>query len=393
MTSVPARVVVPPETSLGEEQSVLLLGILHQVLVVEDDTDPLIEVVHRLTQAGMTTRRIAATLSISRPLVEYLQGMNPPEGREKWYPRQVVQDWATGQSWPMREEGLELVRGNWNDDRDVCDIRLGSVGRQRRFRLPLVAPATAQPSPPSPDDVAHALDAEGARLFGMSEVVGVRARLGRSNDVVAVLAPFTDIVDHRTTELLQEQALRSRPLQEIIDSVLREDGRSAIVERSHEAFVLRVEASSGAERLTREHRQSIAQTGRRVVIAVAEEVGHGVQVASPLSSVVLDAVRAGRWPRDQVTLASHEALRDLDRSADRAAESVSRAIASIVAQQETATAAAQLGYWLLEALLLVQGVIDSGELPVEEQRGRVERLEALLERIVLTHVQEEEERG
>lgn len=393
MKPLPARLVVPPETSLGEEHSVALLGILHQVLVVEDESDPLIEVVHRLAHAGMTPRRIAKTLSVSHSLVEYLQSMDDPEGRETWHPREVVQDWATGRPWSMVEEHVELVRCNWDSARDVCSIRIGSIGRQRTLRLPLVAPTTEQPDPPSPDDVAHALGADGARLFGMTEVVGVRARLGRTISGVAVLAPFADIVDHRTTDLLHEQAEGSDALQEVVDNVLREDGRAAIVERSLEAFVRRVEAASSVERLSREQRQAIAQLGRRVVIAVAEEVGHDVHRVSPLSAVVLDAVRSGRWHRDYVTLASHDAVRALDRAADRAAEAVSRAISSMLARGEAGTADVQLSSWLFEALLLVQGVIESGDLPVEDQRGRVERLETLLEQIVLTHIQLEEDRG
>lgn len=371
-----------------------LLGILHQVLIVEDKSDPLVEVVQRLARAGMTTRRIATTLSISRPLVEYLQGMADSDGEETWQPREVVQDWATGQVWPMVEDHrLELVRCSWNDDRDICDIRVGSLGRQRPLRLPLVAAPTEQPPPPSPDDVAHALGAEGARLFGMTEIVGVRARLGRTSNGVAVLAPFADIVDHRMTELLHEQAQGVHGLQTMVNGVLRAGDRSAIVERSFEAFTRRVEASSGTERLSRDQRQIIAQLGRRVVIAVAEEVGRDIDQARPLSAVVLDAARSGRWPRDQTTLASHEAVKALDRSADRAAEAVSRAIESIVARAAAGAADTQLSFWLFETLLLVQGVIGSGDLPVEEQRGRVERLEELLEQVVLTHVQQEEERG
>jgi hypothetical protein len=391
MRPLPTRVVVPPETSLGEEQSVLLLGVLHHVLVIEDQNDPLIEIVRDLEDAGLNERTIASTLSISHRLVEYLQGIQDPEARETWHPREVVQDWATGQTWPMGDDCVELIRCSWNEARDVCGIRVGSVGRQRSFRLPFVSPPNDQPLPPSPDDVAHALGAAGARLFGMAEVVGVRARLGRTGAGVAVLAPFTDIVDQRTSNLLHEQAQGSHALQEIIDIVRSDTGRNAIIERSHAAFVLRVEASSGAERLSREQRQTIAQFGRRVVIAVAEEVGRDIHQASPLSVVMLAAVRTGRWPPDQLTLDSHDAMRALDSLADRAAEAVSRAVESTTARGDAGGAETQLGIWLFEALLMVQGVIESGDLSAKEQRGRVERLETVLEQIVLTHERQEEE--
>lgn len=392
MRTVPAKVVVPPETSLGEEQSVLLLGVLYQVLTIEDETDPLVEVVHRLTEARMTARRIARTLSISAPLVEYLQAVDNPDGGQIWHPRVVVQDWATGQTWPLLDVNVELVRGRWNETRDTCEIRVGSVGRQRNVRLPFVPPPNEQPPAPSADDVAHALRAEGARLYGTPEVVGVRARLGRTSAGVAVLAPFTDIVDQRTSDLLHRQAEHSRALEAIIDSVQQDADPHARIERGHAAFVLRVEAASSAESLSREQRQTIAQLGRRVVISVAEEVGHDVPHASPLSVVLLDAVRSGRWPADQLTLASHDAVRALDRLVDRAAEAVSRAVESIVARGGTDSADIRLGVWLFEALLMVQGVVESGDLTAQEQRGRVERLDTLLDQIVRTHIQQEEER-
>lgn len=387
MTRLPDLAVLPREPSSGSGEGIVLRGLLHEALIIDDRDDPLVEVVRELDAAGLTARRIAKTLSLSVPLVEYLQGLAGTASLEEARLKhaQAVQDWFTGVVWPTGGEAIVTAQTSWREDARVCEVSIGSPGRRSTERLARLPTAVAKPRAPSPDDIALAFGVRGARLIGDSREVVVRARLALSREGTVVLAPFADHVDRRLTGHFLEQSREDERLARLSHDVSR-GVETGLLQRSLGAFSDLTLSLSAREYYTRNDRADVARAARRVIIAVGEHVGAlAMERPRPLVDTVAYLAYAGRLADDELALVDRTALSELREANDRAVHATAAALDALTGSAGVdLSERLELARWLFGAFLRAQPAALPGDVPPSELRQRVDALERLLDRIIRT---------
>lgn len=267
----PDQMILPEETA-SEHGAVGIQALLYDVLVVTDSTDPLVEVVVALADAGMRPRAIASRLDIAERLVEHLLGLGDRTGSDQgpaYEARRALQDIETGTVWRSGDTSLETIPARWLDD-GRCRPQRDGLAREDRSPLLVLEPTRELPPPPSIDHLTAALEVAGARLVGPPTPVVVRARAVATLHGVGVLAPFSGIAEPALRDLLHANTGSSR-VADLIDR-LRDGDVDDHVSVAHAEFRSLAKGLATRDgRLSAAQRRNLVDAARRVVIAAASD--------------------------------------------------------------------------------------------------------------------------